>query len=172
LTDVERPGRSDLLVEVEQFLYHEARLLDERRFEEWLALLTDDIHYVMPIRPARQIGRQRSSDAAGGLSYLEEDLFSLKQRVERLASGMAWAEEPPSRTARLVSNVQVSESGEALDVHSVVLLYRQRGDFDVEHLCGHRGDVLRRVDGSLRIARRTVTLAANGLPGRNLGVFL
>jgi 3-phenylpropionate/cinnamic acid dioxygenase small subunit len=93
--------------------------------------------------------------------------------VERLGSGLAWAEVPPSRVVRVVGNVLVDEgpAGE-LDVRSVLLLYRHRDAFEVEQFCGHRHDALRRVGGELRLARRTTWLAANGLPGKNLAVFL
>jgi 3-phenylpropionate/cinnamic acid dioxygenase small subunit len=87
---------------------------------------------------------------------------------------MAWAEVPPSRTARLVGNVLVETgSGEegTVDVRSVVVLYRHRGDYEVEQWCGHRRDVLRRAGDGWKIARRTVHLAASGLPGRNLALF-
>ena len=101
----------NLIREVEQFLYREARLLDERRFHEWLELFTDDVHYWMGTRTNRY---PRSSKAIAILSpnrYVEDDrtredelaIFdetkeTLAGRVARLDTGMAWAEDPPSRT--------------------------------------------------------------------------
>src|SRR5271155_5068355 len=97
-----------LIREIEQFIYMEARLLDTGRFHEWLGLFTDDIHYWMSGRSNRY---PRSSKAIttldpehyddddsdeGGL--FDEDLKTLTARVDRLDTGMAWAEDPPSRT--------------------------------------------------------------------------
>ncbi|MPY94867.1 MAG: benzene 1,2-dioxygenase [Acidimicrobiia bacterium] len=195
--------RPDVSAEIEQFLYYEAFLLDEGRFREWLGLFTADVRYCMPTRPIRSRrpgAAERVESEVPELAYLDEDYDSLRQRVERLETGMAWAEQPASRTERLVSNVlvrphdatrppsaadatrppgaagEVGEAGapeaaESVDVRSVLLLYRHRGAFEVEQFCGHRDDVLRREEGEWRIARRTILLAANGLPGKNLALF-
>lgn len=161
-------GSGELVQEVQQFLYVEAMLLDEGRYRDWLALLADDVRYVMPTRPTG-----RGDWPAPALAYLDEDRKGLELRVERLETGMGWAEVPPSRTQRLVTNVMVTgeRGGGELDVRSGFLLYRSRLETEVELFCGHRDDVLRRVATGLRLARRTVVLAANVLPGKNLSVF-
>src|SRR5215470_9926775 len=133
--------RNEIIREVEQFLYREARLLDERRFHEWLQLLTDDIRYWM----AGRINRYPKSSKAiaildpdryveddltkeGELAILDEDKTTLDARVRRLDTGMAWAEDPPSRTRHLISNIEV-EAGEGaseVKVYSNFLVYRSR----------------------------------------------
>jgi 3-phenylpropionate/cinnamic acid dioxygenase small subunit len=157
--------------EVTQFLYHEAFLLDQGRYAEWLDLLTDDVQYLMPTRPERN-GRQEENGAAD-LAYLEENRLTLGQRVERLESGMAWAETPASRTARMVGNVVVvSSEDHRLEVRSLLHLYRHRSTFEVEQYSAYREDEMRRAeDNRLRIRRRTILLVANGLPGKNLALF-
>ena len=86
---------------------------------------------------------------------------------------MAWAEVPPSRTARIVANVLVDEgdTADTVRARSVLLLHRHRNESEVEQFCAHRDDRLRRVDAELRIAERTIVLTGTALPGRNLALF-
>jgi ethylbenzene dioxygenase beta subunit len=157
--------------QVEDFLFHEAELLDEWRLREWLGLLTDDICYRVPIRIAKE--KAGGESAVTGVStemfHLDEDRDSLELRVERLETGFGWAEEPPSRIRHHVTNVRV---GDELAVRSNVLLYRSRWD-KPEHdlLSAERHDVLRRVDGELRLASRHVILDSTSIPTLNLTFF-
>ena len=98
--------------QVEEFYYLEAELLDERKLREWLALLTDDVRYWMPIRrntferPA-EIGEELSRPGEG--YYFDDNMKSLKIRVERGYAKNAWAEVPPSRTRHLITNVRIKK---------------------------------------------------------------
>src|SRR5512147_1768123 len=97
-----------LWLELMAFYIREAWLLDERKLEEWLDLFTDDLLYFMPRRknvPRRESHRELTP--LGDLAILEEDKRYLRMRVARLDSGMAWAEDPPSRTRHLVGNLEV-----------------------------------------------------------------
>jgi 3-phenylpropionate/cinnamic acid dioxygenase small subunit len=100
------------LLQVQQWLYREARLLDSRRYDLWLELLDDQVRYRVPsrayIRQAHvkdfttwSVERELESDDA--LPLIDDDLVALQLRVARLQTGMAWAETPPSMTRRLVS---------------------------------------------------------------------
>ncbi len=167
--------------EVERFLDHEAELLDEGRLDEWLDVLTDDVVYQVPVRINReQTGESRVTGVRTDSFHLDENRDSLEMRVDRIATGFAWAEEPPSRLRHLVGNVRVSEprptdegdGGEEVDVRSNVLVYRSRGDrSDHDLLSAERHDVLRRVDGGLRLARRWVVLDSTVVPTLNLAFF-
>ena len=176
----------DVTREVEQFLYREARMLDERRFHEWLALLTDDVRYWMAGRSNRY---PKSSKAIAILDpdrYVEDDLTkedelaildetkqTLSQRVARLDTGMAWAEDPPSRTRHLITNIEV-EPGDAaseVKVYSNFMVYRSRSETEQDFYVGARRDVLRRVDGAWKIARRKLTLDQNVLLAKNVSIF-
>ena len=181
------PGMNeDVTREVEQFLYREARLLDERRFHEWLELLTDDIHYWMGSRSNRY---PRTSKAiaildpdryveddlteADELAILDEDKASLTSRVARLDTGMAWAEDPPSRTRHLITNIEV-EPGDAVaevKVYSNFMVYRSRAETEQDFYVGARRDVLRRVAGAWKIAGRKITLDQNVLLAKNVSIF-
>src|SRR5713226_8673687 len=103
------PGMNeDVSREVEQFLYREARLLDDRRFHEWLELLTDDVHYWVPIRETMQQqpdGFHPEDELA--VSYMDDNKEFLTMRIARLDTGLAHAETPPSRTRHLITNVEI-----------------------------------------------------------------
>jgi 3-phenylpropionate/cinnamic acid dioxygenase small subunit len=161
---------------IEQFLYYEARLLDDRRLDEWYALLADDIHYFMPTRYNR-LKREADREFSGPheAALFDEDKLSLAQRIRRLHTGMAWAEDPPSRTRHLVSNVMIrptSTPGE-YEVDCYYLLYRSRLEREVEVFVGMRHDLLRRTDtpAGWQIARRTIILDQATLLARNLSFF-
>ena len=160
--------------EVEEFLYQEAELLDERRFEEWLDLFTEDVRYWMPMRrnvPADEPEREFTREGAD-VNWFDEGKDTLTRRVQQIRTGVHWAEQPPSRTCHMVSNVQILESRpDELAVKSRFLLYRNRVETETDFLVGKREDLLRRVDGHWRIARRKIILDQSVLLAKNLTVF-
>jgi len=110
-----RRADRDIHFEVEQFYYEEAELLDDGRFADWLELLADDVDYWMPTRTNRLRRQQALSIAARGeAAFYDETKESLAWRIRRFDSGMAWAEDPPSRTRQLIGNLEVVslENGE------------------------------------------------------------
>ena len=162
----------ELRVAVQDFLWHEAELLDDRRFEDWLALLAEDIRYTAPISVTRKTPSPTVVDEIG---YFDDNLPSLTLRVKRLLTDVAWAENPPSHTRRFVTNIRVrpGENEDELAVRNSLLLYRSRGDRGAHDLIvGERHDLLRAVGGELRIARRRAVLDQSSLSTKNLGVFL
>lgn len=166
----------DLRSDVTEFLYREAELLDEGRLREWLGLLTEDVRYQVPIRITREQGAEDGvTGVVENMFHLDEDRSSLEMRVERIETGFAWAEDPPSRIRHFVSNVRVAEvpgrQGEVA-VRSSVLVYRSRWDKPSHDLLSaQRQDVLRRVDGGWRLAERLVILDSTTLPTLNLSFF-
>ncbi|MEV0341849.1 3-phenylpropionate/cinnamic acid dioxygenase subunit beta [Nocardia sp. NPDC050713] len=167
--------------EVEQFYYLEAELLDDGRFTDWLDLLADDLDYWMPTRTNRLRRQQALSiSARGEAGYYDETKASLAWRIRRFDSGMAWAEDPPSRTRHLVTNVvvhQVDPENNAgfttrdLLVRSAFLVYRNRLEREENVFAGQRTDILRRADAGLRVARRTILLDQNILRAKNISTF-
>ena len=170
------PDLARLLVkqEVEEFLYHEAELLDERRYEEWLDLFTEDTRYWMPMRrnvPADELDREFTREGAD-VNWFDEGKDTLTRRVKQIRTGVHWAEQPPSRICHIVSNVQILEAGpDEIRVKSRFLLYRNRVETETDFLVGKREDLLRRVDGGFRIARRKIVLDQNVLLAKNLTFF-
>ena len=163
-----------LWLELMPFYIREAWLLDERRLTEWLELFTDDVLYFMPRRknvPRRELHRELTP--LGDLAILEEDKRYLTMRVARLDTGMAWAEDPPSRTRHLVGNLEITPlAGGEAQARTAFLVYRSHLETDHQILSGYREDVLRRTEDGWRIARRTIVLDANVLLDKNLSVFL
>ena len=160
--------------EVEEFLYREAELLDERRYEEWLDLFTDDARYFMPMRrnvPHDERERELTREGLD-VNWFDEGKDTLRRRVQQLLTGVHWAEEPPSRICHIVSNVQVEPTSVSeLTVKSRFLIYRNRVETETDVLVGKREDVLRRDNGSFKIARRTILLDQSVLLAKNLTFF-
>jgi 3-phenylpropionate/cinnamic acid dioxygenase small subunit len=161
--------------EIEAFLYREVELLDERRYEDWLELFTEDAHYFMPMR--RNVPhdeREREFTRAGlDVNWFDEGKDTLGRRVKQILTGIHWAEEPASRICHLISNVQVlpGPSPDEVAVKSRFLVYRNRVETETDFLVGKRDDVLRRVNGAWKIARRKIVLDQNVLLAKNLTVF-
>jgi biphenyl 2,3-dioxygenase beta subunit len=162
---------------VEQFLYREARMLDDRFYIEWLALLADDCTYLVPTRDNVQAVRGESpvsaDDELTGLAYFDDTKLTLMAKALRLGTGTAWAENPPSRTRRLVTNVEVhrSETADELLVYSNLLLHRSRRLDEVSQFFGQRRDVLRQTDKGLLLAKRVVVLDMNICDSSHMGNF-
>jgi biphenyl 2,3-dioxygenase subunit beta len=161
---------------IEDFLYFEAELLDDRKLKEWLELLTDDVRYWMPLR---HNPLERPDDLSDELAkpgegyYFDDDKQSLRVRVERVYAKNAWAEMPPSRTRHFISNVRIkSDNGSELEVHSNFLVYRTRMETDQDIFVGSKRDVLRRANDSFRIAKRTIILDQAVLNAKNISIFL
>ncbi|MDO5947040.1 MULTISPECIES: 3-phenylpropionate/cinnamic acid dioxygenase subunit beta [Burkholderia cepacia complex] len=158
---------------IEQFLYREARLLDCERWQDWLALMTPDIHYWMPSIENRRRADKLGAYAPGRGAYFDDNHLDLERRVARFMQPSAWAEDPPTRHVHVISNVEAShalDAGEYL-VQSVFVNYRSRGESDNDLLLGRREDVLREVEGELRIARRTIIITQSLLMSKNLNTF-
>ncbi len=158
--------------DVEQFLFAEVRLIDERKFFEWLDLFTDDVRYLVPVRRNRVDGEFSDAYGDAGVAHFDDDKEVLSKRVMRVETGMAWTEDPPSIQRHLVTNaaVRVLDNGE-LAVHSCFQVHRYRLDREVEVFTGARADVLRREGTSFRIAARTVYLDHATVLANNLNVF-
>jgi len=168
----------DLVHELTQLLYREAELLDTGRYEEWLALLADDVRYVAPIAQdldpfAEPGGTNGPAEVHHELTYLYESRASVMLRVAKIRTGLQQTEIPPSRTVRLINNVQVEPIAGSDDraVRSAFLLYRQRRQRQVEILAGHRRDRWMPTPDGWRLREREIRFAANVLPSKSLSLF-
>ena len=165
--------------EIEEFLFQEAELLDERKFEEWLDLLTDDIRYWMPMRRNVKFGELDREFTREGqdINWFDEGKDTLERRVKQILTGVHWAEEPLSRICHFVTNVQLlnvapsaSEPTE-VSVKCRFLVYRNRVQTETDFLIGKREDTLRKVEGAWKIAQRKIILDQNVLLAKNLTFF-
>jgi 3-phenylpropionate/cinnamic acid dioxygenase small subunit len=177
---------AEIVREVEQFYYREARLLDERRFHEWLQLLTDDIHYWMPVRSSRYPKSSKAIAILDPARYEEEELSkedelaildetkeTLARRIARLDTGLAWAEDPPSHTRHIIANIEVEpgDTDSELKVYSNFIVYRNRSETEQDFYVGGRQDVLRKGNGTWQIARRKIILDQTVLLAKNVSIF-
>ncbi len=175
----ERINRLLLKDEIEQFLYQEAELLDERRFEEWLDFLTEDIRYWMPMRRNVKFGELDREFTREGhdINWFDEGKDTLVRRVSQILTGVHWAEEPLSRVCHSVSNIQILDATPSLSQPTEVsikcrfLVYRNRVETETDILVGKREDTLRNVNGQWKIAQRKIILDQNVLLAKNLTFF-
>ena len=180
MTDAnDRVARLLLTQEVAEFLYAEAELLDERRYEAWLDLLADDIRYWMPMRRNVKFGEgeREFTRETTDIAWFDEGKDTLTRRVRQMLTGIHWAEEPVSRIAHLVSNVQLLEATPSVADPAEVavkcrfLIYRNRVETETDILVGKREDALRRAGDGWQIARRRIVLDQNVLLSKNLTFF-
>lgn len=167
-----------LRARVEDFYFREAALLDERRFDEWLDLIADDVHYWMPLRAYRRAGSAaavmapaKELSGTGDVSLFDESKETLAMRVARLKTGKAWAEEPPSRTRRLVANVTIAPAADGeLAAVSNIAVFQGRAHAESTVFYGQRSDLLRPVGDGFLLHRRHIILD-NELHAGNLSIF-
>lgn len=156
-----------------QFLVEEAHLLDTAQFEAWLDLLDPAIRYRMPVRVT---GVKAANEAdLQTMDHFDEDLYSLRKRVERFATSHAWTEDPQSRLRHHISNVRcfATDDENQLIVESAVLLYRSRGDRTPPSLLSAgRVDQLVSTTSGLRLVERLVEIDESVLRTQNLAIFL
>lgn len=139
--------------DIEDFLYHEAALLDAWRLDDWLALMTDDATYRVPSNDAPQ------ADPARALFTIADDMHRLRGRVTRLKDPHAHAEFPPSRTRRQISNVRIL-SPDPLTVEANFIVHRFRANESVRQYVGRYRYGLVVQDGKLKIKSREAILDA------------
>ena len=162
-----------LRASVEDFYYEEADMLDQFRLRDWLDLLTEDVRYRIPIRVNRTVGGRSVSEVSDTDMLLDEDKRGLTQRVVRLETGRAWAEEPRSRTRHLVTNARVRPAAREneLSVTSNFIAYRNRLEVEQDFFVGTREDLLRLDGGRFRIASRLVLLDQAVITAKNMTIL-
>lgn len=174
--DAKTLERICLLAEVSEFLYKEADLLDERRYEEWLELLADDYQYSVPLRlnVAFADNDKLSQTRPGSeICWFDEDKVTVEKRVEQLMTGRHWAEEPVSRVSHLVTNVRIdSVALPEVNISSRFIVYRNRVSDETDFLVGRRKDRLRKVGDGWQVARRELLLDQSVLLAKNLSIFM
>ena len=147
-------------LEVEDFLYHEAGLLDEWKLDDWLELITAAARYLVPTTDLPEGDPLIPGDQ---LVFIDDDISRLRGRITRLKSRHAHREYPWSRTRRLVTNVRVtSVSGDEISATASFTVYRMRGGETATYI-GRYDYLLRRVDGELRIVFRKAVLDQESL---------
>lgn len=168
-----------LKTDVEDFYYTEADLIDDRRFKDWLDLFAEDLVYFMPIRRNVKFGqhKERENTRSGeGISWFDEDKWTLSKRVDQILTGVHYAEEPLSRVCHMISNVQILairdvDGQRELDVRSRFLVYQNRVEYETYFFVGKRTDTIRLTDEGWKIAHREIILDQNVLLAKSLTTF-
>lgn len=172
-TGASLPFGDERHLQAHQWLVDEAWLLDTQAYEAWLELLTEDIHYLMPVRVTTALGA--GYDTSPGMAHFDEDKYSLSRRVARFLTEHAWTEDPPSRLRHHLSNVRTfaTEDADHLVVDSATLLFRNRGDVrEASLVSAGREDLLRRTPDGWKLARRTIMVDDAVIRMQNLAIFL
>lgn len=142
----------------EDFLYHEAELLDEWRLEEWLDLFTSDSAYLIPAMDAA-----KDADPAESLFYIADDRERLGERVKRLMKKTAHAEYPHSRCQRMVSNVRIhGASSDRVDLMCNFVTYRTKSGV-TDTFIGHHKYILVPDGKGFKIREKRTILALDAL---------
>lgn len=166
------PLGSEIYNRILETLYDEAAALDERRFDDWVAMLGEELIYTAPIRLTRT-GPNRDRDVMRTMMHFDDNYASILMRTGRLSKS-AWAEDPPSRTRRFITNVRIAEREEAGEYEVVSYLYveRSRGEnWHNETLTAERRDVWRSADGGYKLAKREIIVDQSTLGMANFAIF-
>lgn len=157
----------ELQHEVEQFLFKEARLIDNRELDDWLDLWTLDCRYYVPVRHngSAPVGEgllavNQELGAEHETAWIDDDKMLLFARVMRLRTGKAWSENPLARTRRVISNieVQMTDVEGHFRVFSNSAQYRSRRQTEENWFVCQRQDLLVRSEAGLQIKERKITL--------------
>jgi 3-phenylpropionate/cinnamic acid dioxygenase small subunit len=161
---------SDLTHACERFLYAEAALLDHRKLRDWLALMSAELRYEMPLRVVR-IGGLDEHTGTG--FYFNETYDTLATRIKRFESEFAWAEDPPSRTRRCISNVFVEDTtAHEVRVRSNIVLFRYRvHKSEPDIISAERVDRLQRDGATFKLLHRTIYIDSAVPATHNFALF-
>ena len=153
--------------EIERVLYHEARLLDTGRLDEWLGMYTDDAIYWVP-------SNADDIDPITHVSLIYDDRERMQDRVWSIQSGVRWSQDPASKMRHLISNVEVvEEKADEVVVSSNFATFEiRRAIYGDRYFVGRYEHRLRRVNGSWRIAFKKIELLNNDAPIENLTMIL
>src|SRR4029077_5008411 len=148
---------NNLYIDIQRFLFREAALLDRRDYAGWFSLLTDDVHYCVKAMVSRDAGSEPVDYA-----IIDENAVALKSRIDQISNPkLTRAENPPSLTRRVVSNIEAYHGQGTGDVHvfSSLLAYRNRPNLpEGSFYVAQRKDIVRKIDSKWRLASRCVRL--------------
>ena len=169
-----------LRAEIEDVFYQEAAAIDERRFRDWLDFLDEDVRYFMPMRRNVKFGQHAALENTAldhGISWFNDDKWTLTKRVEQILTGVHYAEEPLSRISHLITNVRVLAarpdpgSPEEVETDCRFLVYLNRVEYENYTFIGKRRDRLVRRDDGWKLRYREILLDQSVLLAKNLTTF-
>lgn len=159
--------------QITNFLYQESYFLDNRKYKEWLELLSEDLVYVMPMRET--VEGVNIENIAEDSAFFDETKSSLKTRVNRLYTKSAWVENPATRQRHFVSNVfiEIGDNADEYKVRSYFLYKRSRGSMiETEEMFGQRNDIIRLVGEDWKLVSRRILPDQAVITTMNMSMFL
>ena len=161
-----------LQYEITNFYTREAYLLDHNQFHEWLTLFDESIIYRMPIRVTRE--KKENTLFSEKMTFFDENITSLRTRVDRLSTKSAWALDPAPRTRHLITNILIESRDEnnRFNVRSSFLVLRSRAeDRTNDIIYGERLDIIKKENNTWKINERTIYPDQAVLGSQNLSMF-
>lgn len=160
----------ELYFEVKCLQSRETTLLQALDYERWLELFTADVKYRVPVISVTE-GGDGAESGERELMHFDDTIDTLKLRVARAKSRMAWTEIPPSRIRYFVDPICIEKDGNELLVTSNLMVYQTRLQREENYFVGYRRDRLRKEGGAWKIAERYAVIDKTVLPSKNLTVF-
>lgn len=161
---------------ISQFLKFEYRLLDEEKFDTWLELMDEKIHYWMPgiENRRREDALQHGFYADEHMAYFDDGIRDLKRRVSRFQQPSAWAENPATRNIHSVSNIEafIGDNAAEFIVYSVFQSVRSRGLDEQYVIYGRRKDIIIKKEEGFRIYKRLILIPNASLTCKSINTFL
>lgn len=172
--NVPRQASLEVIHLIQQFLYREARLLDEQRYDDWFQLMDEEFTYWVPVPQARYRRDKKGTYERDRMAHFDDSLAELKLRASRWKQRTAWSEDPPTRNIHYISNIEVEPSEEENDwlVRSVAISLRNRNEDEEDWLGGRRIDLIRQTPEGLRLVRREVFIAQTVFLSKNFNTFI
>lgn len=155
---------TEIYLKLTQFIFYEAKLLDERKYEEWLNLLDEEITY--------EVYTPITGSLDYNLIYIA-DKNGIITRIRRYNLDSAWAENPPSFTCRIVSNILVRKiNDEKYKVSSNIIVYRNRDYIETDHIIAHRDDIILLTENEIKLRERKIYLIEPLIKSKNISIIL
>ncbi len=170
---VSSPVDTETYLALQGLLFAEARLLDNEQYEDWLDMLSDDVHYYMPMPVRYQRDEKENAARALDANIFNDYKDQLKLRVSRFRTGFVWAENPQNHLRHLVSNIEVfpGEIDSEWRVLSVVTVHRNRLDSEEHRMIVSRTDTWRTEGDQVKLAERNMVFNHAVIPDSNLNIF-
>ena len=169
---VEQQASNEVYIALQRQLYLEARLLSSEQYDDWLLMLSDDIHYAMDM-PQRRFKEDKGLRVPDKTPIFNDDMAALLMRIGRFKTGFVWSENPINSIRHIVSNVEVfaTDSAEQFKVDSIIEVHRSRLDAERKRLTAGREDVWKKTSTGYRLLTRTATLDDGVVLDSNINFF-
>jgi ethylbenzene dioxygenase beta subunit len=168
----EQQASNEVYIALQRQLYQEARLLSSEQYDDWLAMVSEDIHYAMEM-PQRRFREDKGHRVPDKTPIFNDDMTALLMRVGRFKTGFVWSENPINSIRHIVSNVEVFETEIAgqYKVYSVIEVHRSRLDAERKRLTAGRQDIWQQTATGYQLLKRNAVLDDGVVLDSNINFF-